>query len=275
MHIRLAIIGILIALFAGGALFVRKEKPLYDFNVPAEQEAEQERNIVVYAPSAGETVGLPIVVAGEARTFESNVLARVRDADGAELALRFTTARSPDAGELGPFEIRFTSYPAPKGTKGSVEVFEESAKDGSEINKVIVPITFGAVETTTVKAFFPNRDRDPGMDDCRAVYSVARRVAKTQTPARAAIEELLAGPTPQEIQNGFLTSINYGVALQALTIERGVARADFSDALEAGVGGSCRVANIRAQIAETLKQFSSVQSVVISIHGRTEDILQP
>jgi hypothetical protein len=35
------------------------------------------------------------------------------------------------------------------------------------------------------------------------------------------------------------------------------------------------VAAISAQIRETLKQFSTVKGVIISIDGRTEDILQP
>ena len=34
-------------------------------------------------------------------------------------------------------------------------------------------------------------------------------------------------------------------------------------------------AAIRVQITETLEQFPTVDSVIISIDGRTEDILQP
>lgn len=50
---------------------------------------------------------------------------------------------------------------------------------------------------------------------------------------------------------------------------------DFDERLEFQVGGSCRVAAISAQIRETLKQFPQVKEVIISINGRTEDILQP
>jgi spore germination protein GerM len=66
-----------------------------------------------------------------------------------------------------------------------------------------------------------------------------------------------------------------GVKVQSLSIEGGVARVDLSEELEEGVGGSCMVASITAQITETLKQFPTVDSVIISIDGRTEDILQP
>ncbi|MBA7661011.1 hypothetical protein ES703_69021 [subsurface metagenome] len=63
--------------------------------------------------------------------------------------------------------------------------------------------------------------------------------------------------------------------IQKLIIENGVAKIDFDEQLEFQVGGSCRVVAIRAQITETLKQFPTVDNVIISIDGRTEDILQP
>ena len=93
--------------------------------------------------------------------------------------------------------------------------------------------------------------------------------------ARAALEELLQGPTRQEILEGYFTSINPNVKIQKLTIENTVAKVDFDITLEKNVGGSCRVTAIRNQITQTLLQFNTVKSVVISINGRTEDILQP
>ena len=58
-------------------------------------------------------------------------------------------------------------------------------------------------------------------------------------------------------------------------IKDGIAKVDFNDKLEFQVGGSCRVAAIHAQIVDTLKQFPTIQDVLVSIDGRTEDILQP
>jgi spore germination protein GerM len=54
-----------------------------------------------------------------------------------------------------------------------------------------------------------------------------------------------------------------------------VARVDFDEQLNYQVGGSCRVMAIRAQIEQTLKQFSTVDSVIISVNGQTEGILEP
>lgn len=89
------------------------------------------------------------------------------------------------------------------------------------------------------------------------------------------MEELLQGPTKAERTEGYRTSINEGVKIQRLTIQNGLARIDFNEILEFRVAGSCRVRSIRAQIEHTLKQFPTVREVIISINGRTEDILQP
>ncbi len=71
------------------------------------------------------------------------------------------------------------------------------------------------------------------------------------------------------------TSINSGVKIQRLSIQNGLARIDVNAMLEFKVSGSCRFQSIRAQIEQTLKQFPTVREVVISIDGRTDEILQP
>lgn len=128
--------------------------------------------------------------------------------------------------------------------------------------------------TTTIEVFFNNSIMDPEIS-CNKVFPVERVIEITKAPASTSLALLFAGPTSEEKDRGFFTSINEGVATQYLKIENGVAFADFNGQLEFQVGGSCRVSAIRAQIAETLKQFSTVKDVIISINGRTEDILQP
>lgn len=234
----------------------------------------EEPNIIVYAPQPNDEVGLPLVIKGEARVFESTFNYRIKDGDGSIIHESFGMAAAPDMGQYGPFELS-VNYPKPKAATGTVEVFEYSAKDGSEINKVIIPVRFKNVAALKVKVFFGNSKLDPGAMDCNKVFPVERRVPLTLSVAQAALQELLKGPDSLEAKEGNFTSINSGVKIQKLTIENGVAKVDFDKMLEQSVGGSCRVAAIRAQITETLKQFSSIKNVVISIDGRTEDILQP
>lgn len=229
-------------------------------------------NVFVATPSAGDEIGLPLAISGEARAFENTVNMRVRDADGRILGETFGTARAIDIGQYGPFDVAF-SYKTPNYTTGTVEVFTISAKDGEEEQKVIVPITFKQIESRDVKVFFSSTKYD-GLE-CEATYPAIRRVASTSGIARAALEELLRGPDVFDLREGFLTSIPDGVVIQKLVIEDGVAKVDFSAALENYGGGSCRVAAIHSQIRETLMQFPTIENVVVSIDGRVEDILQP
>lgn len=130
-------------------------------------------------------------------------------------------------------------------------------------------------DVINVQAYFSNSKLDPEIT-CEKVFAVNRVLPKTVAVARAALQELLKGPTAAEQFDGYVTNINEGVQINSLVIENnGVAKVDFSDEMQKEVGGACRVTAIRAQIVETLNQFPTVKSVVISVNGNSEDILQP
>ena len=144
-----------------------------------------------------------------------------------------------------------------------------------EISPKSAQAPVSVAETMIVKTYFLNTMTDPSMLDCTKVYVVDRTVPKSVATAEPALKELLKGPSEGEIILGYLSSINPGTILQSLKIEDGIAYADFSAMLGQAVAGSCRVGSIRAQIENTLLQFPTVTSVVISIEGETEGILQP
>ncbi len=123
--------------------------------------------------------------------------------------------------------------------------------------------------------FFGNENRNPNAQDCSLTYAVERVTGGRSDVARAALELLFQGPTEGESTDGFYTSLPAGVTIRSVDIRDGIARVEFDEALERGVGGSCRVAAIRAQIAQTLMQFPTVDDVIISVDGRVEDVLQP
>ena len=125
------------------------------------------------------------------------------------------------------------------------------------------------------KVFWGNRLKDPEVSDCSLVFPVNRRIAKTPAVARAALEELLLGISINDLNQGYFTSINSGVVINSLTIDKGVAKVDFNDMLQAGVGGSCRVTSIRSQITQTFKQFPTLKTPIFSIKGDRGSILQP
>lgn len=233
----------------------------------------QELNVVITSPEAGESVSNPITVKGKARVFENTFAYALKDANGKKLFESFAMTDAKDAGLFGNFTVKI---PVPVGATADlfVEAFEYSAKDGSVINLSRVPVKLATQETMKVKAFYNNNKLDPDLT-CTVSFPVEREVPKTQETAFISLTELLKGPTDAEKKNGYSTSIPNNVRINSVVIRYGTAYADFDYTLQNEVGGSCRVGSIRSQIENTLKQFSSVKKVVISIDGRTDDILQP
>lgn len=98
------------------------------------------RNIEVLSPRGGDFVKSGFAVKGNARVFENVVSIRLTDAGENVLVQTFTTANAPDVGMFGPFEkvLKFETAV----TEGTLEVYQSSAKDGSEIDKVTIPVLF-------------------------------------------------------------------------------------------------------------------------------------
>ncbi|MFH0852377.1 MAG: GerMN domain-containing protein [bacterium] len=241
-----------------------------------------EQEITMISPQPNQVVTSPLIIEGTSKGgwfFEGSFPIKILDASGQEIASSFVQAQS-DWMTTDPVnfrgEIRFIS---PASGNGTLLLQKDNPSGLPQNDKEFrVPIRFDASQTTKVKAYFNNDNLDPQIS-CNKVFPVEREIPKTAAVARAALEELLAGVTFKEQNNGYQTSINPGVKIQSLTIDPpaggGVARVDFDEQLEFQVGGSCRVSAIRAQITQTLLQFPTVKSVIISINGRTEDILQP
>jgi spore germination protein GerM len=61
----------------------------------------------------------------------------------------------------------------------------------------------------------------------------------------------------------------------SLTLDGGVATANFSQELRAFGGDAMRARLIREQITRTLQQFPNVHKVQITIEGQTEPLLAP
>lgn len=237
-----------------------------------------EKGIYVVNPNPNQEISSPLLITGEAIGtwyFEAIFNVQLLDGNGNLLGMAILTAKGDWMTEnFVPFGGRL-NFAKPQTLNGTLRFLNANPSGLPEHQKQFdVPIRFSQTETIVVKAFFNNSNLDPEFS-CNKVFPVERQISKTEAVARAALEELLAGVTIQESLQGFLTSINTGVKIQSLTIANGVARVDFDEQMEFQVGGSCRVSAIRAQITQTLRQFSTVQSVVISINGRTEDILQP
>lgn len=95
----------------------------------------------IQQPRPFDLVGNPILVAGVGTGFEATLQYRIHD--GHDERAGFFNAGG-GTGEHGQFQLSVDLTGAAfQLDRLFVEVFEESAQDGSEINKVIVPVIYG------------------------------------------------------------------------------------------------------------------------------------
>jgi hypothetical protein len=94
--------------------------------------------IAVGLPQSGMVVNSPVTITGSADVFEATVNIRVLDAKGEVIAESFAMATC-GTGCRGDFSTQI-DVPIDAEQPGTVQVFEYSAKDGSTINVVEIPV---------------------------------------------------------------------------------------------------------------------------------------
>jgi len=246
-----------------------------------ENPLTREGGLKITFPTPNAEVSSPLAILGTANGdgwngFEGQVgIVDLLDSNGKGLGYAILTATTDWMQPQVSFETTL-NFNVDNSGPGTLVFHNENASGDPAMDRIFsmpVNIVANFEETMTVKAYF-GKDEITG-STCSVVFPVDRTVPKTEAVARVALEELLGGPTDAEKEDGFYSNINPGVKIQKLTIdEQGTAHVDFSEEMET-TGGSCRVTEIRSEINYTLKQFPTIKDVIISINGRTEDILQP
>ncbi len=95
-----------------------------------------------------------------------------------------------------------------------------------------------------------------------------KRQVPAESPARAALEELIAGPLPE----GCISPLPDGTRLRGVKVKDGLATADFSEELvKRFPGGSSNEAATVYSIVNTLTSLPGVEKVQILVGGRVVD----
>ncbi len=234
--------------------------------------------IEVFNPQPNEEVSSPLKISGTVggdgwSGFEGQVgTVKLMDYKGNELGSAVLTATTEWTKFPTSFETTLNFTAANDGSATLIFHNENPSGDPARDKAITMPIRIKANgDTMTVKVYW-----DSSTDGAcgEAVYASNRVIPKTEALAKVALEELLRGPTPAEKSQGYATIIPVGSKLNSVSIVNGEARADFNETTESG-GGSCSMTARVAQITQTLKQFSTITSVRLSIDGRTGDIFQP
>ena len=113
-------------------------------------------------------------------------------------------------------------------------------------------------ETSSVAVYFLRGEK---------VSPVRRTIAATPAVARAALTELLAGPTAEEVASGLTSAVPAGTRLHDVSISGGVATVDLDGTFDDG-GGSASMLGRVAQVVATLTRFPTVDRVAFRIDGR-------
>lgn len=245
-------------------------------------QAGGEIGIKIFAPTENEVITSPLEIRGTIsgngwNGFEGQAgTVRLVNSEGLELASTYLPAvtdwMQPSVNFKADLEFRSLFEDT-----GKLIFHNENASGLPDKDReFVLPVRIAKTVEGTIssKLYFNNNKMDLEYS-CDKVFPTDRGIPSTKAVALATMEELIKGPTNQEILDGFFTSLNPDTEINRLVINDGVAKIDFDESLQAGVGGSCRTTAIRNQITQTLLQFKTVKSVIISINGRTEGILQP
>lgn len=127
-------------------------------------------------------------------------------------------------------------------------------------------------DTMKIKLYFPNTKHDNA--DCTVpVYPTVRTVAKTSAVAKAALEQLFAGPNAEEKAKGFYSDFSDATKtlLISVNIRNRNAYVNLRDlTASSSIGNfttSCGGSNFFGQVENTLKQFRTVRKVFFAFEG--------
>jgi hypothetical protein len=239
-------------------------------------------DLVSSSISAGDTIGGFVNLSATVKNgyfFEGNILINLLDSKGDILKQGHGNATS-DWMTSEPVSFEALIDATGLSGDGYIEIKQDDPSDGEggPAKKILIPVTFEEQEqkTMSVKLYFPNTKYNPDMLDCSLVYPVTRTIPYTLSVAQATTLELLKGPTTAELNAGYISAIPEGVELNSIKIEDGTLFVDFNQEVQSG-GGSCAFASRLGSLNQTLKQFSTVKNVVISVEGNDNqsEIFQP
>lgn len=118
---------------------------------PRVEKIAQNSNIILYSPRINSLVGYIFSIRGKARVFENVIQIRLKNKrTGVEYIATSLIADAPDVGEFGNFTyiidlghpLDGSTYDLKKGDMLLLDVYHNSPKDGSEIDKLEVYTEF-------------------------------------------------------------------------------------------------------------------------------------
>lgn len=109
-------------------------------------QSEQTVPISIDQPKANSTIETPFVISGRAYVFEGPLNYRITEDDGKVLQEGTISIPGVNAGKFSNYSVVIENLGVPSSKRGNIEVYNLSAKTGSEDNLAYVPIRFGNID---------------------------------------------------------------------------------------------------------------------------------
>jgi hypothetical protein len=240
----------------------------------------------IEVPGRDAVVTVPVHLLAYVGSPDQPITATLRWRDGTTLRRTYPALQGADGRGLLVANLDWGPVPQPPSPPSQLAMLELSdSADTLVARQAVTVLSPDDPATQKVDLYWVAGDpADP------IVQPMAAYFLRTPRVGTAALEALLWGP-PWPTQIGYTSALpsprdvltypgrapDWGprVTLRGLTIQDGVATADFSRELRAYGGGSLRVRLIREQITRTLEQFPAVREVHIAIEGQTAGVLEP
>jgi hypothetical protein len=236
--------------------------------------------LTISYPRPEQRLDLPLKIQGTVGQTPTTIGYRVKDNQGNVLV-------DDKSDRTGPNFLITSYYSASRVDSGVIEIFLVGS--AGESDKVIIPVVLNKDNFAPVKVFFYK-------DTCDNLAAVSRRAYGAINMAAFAYNQIFAGPTTQEHDYGFKTSLQPGTGGN-LQIKNGYAVASLSSKsfmqppqkktaalfpinpeeqkLPEEVSAECNSKASVPQIQKTLNQFSDVQNIVVQVDGKVPSDFQP
>ena len=280
---------VLILVIFGGIYLYTNKKADAPVVVAPENNLEilgNKEDLVSFSVEPGDKVSGILNLSGSIKNayfFEANIGISLLDENKNVLKEGYGTATT-DWMTTEP--VSFTTTIDATGLSGKgyilIQNDDPSGGEGGPAKKIFIPVVFENKfvaenkETMTVKLYFGNKIFNPEMLDCSLVYPVERVIPFTKAVATATLNELLKGPTSEEKQKGYFSSIPDGVKVNSIKMVGGTLLIDFNEVAMSG-GGSCGQSAKGSSMFTTLRQFPTVKDIKMTVNGKgeTADLFQP
>lgn len=141
--------------------------------------------------------------------------------------------------------------------------------------KVIKPIFIAVILLCLCGCSVPSKGIKVYFFRTNELVPVERELPTNENPVVIAIDQLLRGPSEQEVANGLMTKIPSGTRSRNIDVEGHTAIIDLNSTLVEFEGGTAEAKGIVAQIVYTATSVRGIKEVMLKLQGSDQFVIGP